>query len=84
MSLEKRLDRLGDYCPKQRRIEDMTDDELAELVTGIPPHTFRERHHKPLGHLSALDYSLKSLMMIHLNIGFCYLHATGTTLRQFP
>lgn len=36
MSLEKRLDRLEDYCPKHRTIEDMTDDELAQLITGNP------------------------------------------------
>ena len=35
MSLEKRLDRLEGYCPKQRTVEEMTSDELAELVTGI-------------------------------------------------
>ena len=40
MSLEKRLDRLEGYCPKQRRIEDMTNDELAELVTGVPGTKF--------------------------------------------
>ena len=40
MSLEKRLNRLEDYCPKNRRIEDMTNDELAELVTGIPGTKF--------------------------------------------
>ena len=35
MSLEKRLHRLEDYCPKQRPIEEMTSDQLAELVTDI-------------------------------------------------
>lgn len=40
MSLEKRLDRLEDYCPKQRTVEEMTNDELAELVTGIPGTKF--------------------------------------------
>ena len=36
MSLEKRLHRLEDHCPKQRTVKDMTDNELAELITGIP------------------------------------------------
>ena len=36
MNIQSRLDKLENYCPKQRRIEDMTDNELAELVTGIP------------------------------------------------
>lgn len=36
MSLEKRLNRLEDYCPKQRQIEEMTSDELAQLITGNP------------------------------------------------
>jgi len=40
MSLEKRLDRLEDYCPKQRTVEEMTSDELAEMVTGIPGTKF--------------------------------------------
>ena len=36
MSLKKRLDRLEGYYPKQRTVEEMTSDELAEMVTGIP------------------------------------------------
>ena len=40
MSFEKRLHRLEDYCPKRRRIEEMTNDELVELVTGIPGTKF--------------------------------------------
>ena len=36
MSLKKRLDRLEDYCPKQRTVKDLSDDELAEIITGIP------------------------------------------------
>ena len=40
MSLEKRLDRLEGYCPKQRTVEEMASDELAELITGIPGTKF--------------------------------------------
>ena len=40
MTIKKRLDRLEDYCPKQRTVEEMTSDELAELVTGIPGTKF--------------------------------------------
>ena len=40
MSLEKRLDRLENYYPKQRTVEEMTSDELAELITGIPGTKF--------------------------------------------
>ena len=40
MSLEKRLDRLESYYPKQRTVEDLTNDELSELVTGIPGTKF--------------------------------------------
>ncbi len=36
MSIEKRLHRLEDYCPKQRTVKDLSDDELAEVITGIP------------------------------------------------
>jgi len=36
MTIKKRLDRLEDYCPKQRTVKDMTDDELAQLITGNP------------------------------------------------
>ena len=42
MSLEKRLHRLEDYCPKQKTVEDLTNDELAELVTGIPGTKFND------------------------------------------
>lgn len=35
MNLEKRLGKLESYCPRRRRIEDLSDNELAELVTGI-------------------------------------------------
>lgn len=40
MSLEKRLKRLENRHPKQRTVEEMTDNELAELVTGIPGTKF--------------------------------------------
>jgi len=40
MSLEKRLGRLEGYCPKQRTVEDLSNDELTELVTGIPGTKF--------------------------------------------
>ncbi|MFC1968852.1 hypothetical protein ACFLVX_05685 [Chloroflexota bacterium] len=39
-NIEKRLDRLEGYYPKQRTVEEMTSDELAELVTGIPGTKF--------------------------------------------
>ena len=40
MKIKKRVDRLGGYCPKQRAVEDLSNDELAELVTGIPGPKF--------------------------------------------
>ncbi len=33
--LEKRIERLENRHPKQRTVKDMTDNELAELITGI-------------------------------------------------
>ena len=36
MNIQSRLDKLENYCPKQRTVKDMTDNELAELITGIP------------------------------------------------
>jgi len=36
MSLKKRLHKLESYSPEQRRIEDLSDDELAEFITGTP------------------------------------------------
>jgi len=35
MNLQKRIDRLESHHPRQRRIEDLSSNELAELVTGI-------------------------------------------------
>ena len=52
MSLEKRLDRLEDYYPKQRTVEDLSNDELAELVTGIPGTKFDDLTVK---YLQAID-----------------------------
>ena len=36
MNLKNRLDRLEGYYPKQRTVKNMTDDELAQLITGNP------------------------------------------------
>ena len=37
MSLEKRVQKLEDRAPRRRRTNrEMTDDELAEIITGIP------------------------------------------------
>ena len=37
MSLEKRVQKLEDRTPRRRRTNrEMTDDELAEIITGIP------------------------------------------------
>ena len=40
MSIEKRIQKLENRSPRQRTIEEMTNDELAELVTGIPGTKF--------------------------------------------
>ena len=40
MSLEKRIQKLENRHSRQRTIEEMTSDELAELVTGIPGTKF--------------------------------------------
>lgn len=34
MSLEKRIRELENWVPRRRATKDMTDDELAELITG--------------------------------------------------
>lgn len=36
MSLKRRLHKLENYFPKQRTVKDLSDDELAEVITGIP------------------------------------------------
>ena len=40
MSIEKRIQKLENRSPRQRTIEEMTNDELAELITGIPGTKF--------------------------------------------
>jgi hypothetical protein len=45
VSLEKRLDRLENYCPQNRTVKDMTDKELEELICaelGIPASELTE------------------------------------------
>jgi len=36
MNIAKRLHRLEDFLPRARAIEELSDDELAEVITGIP------------------------------------------------
>lgn len=35
MSIEKRIERLENQHPRRRRIEELTSNELAELITGV-------------------------------------------------
>jgi len=43
MSLEKRIEKLENKTPRrQRTVEEMTDDELTELVTSIPGYKFED------------------------------------------
>lgn len=35
-NIKKRIEKLENRSPRQRTIEELSDDELAELVTGVP------------------------------------------------